>query len=212
MLFKKRKEFVFCVGFNKTGTTSLTALFKQIGFKVAPQIKGELLIKDYAKNNFKPIMKFVKKSKCKAFQDIPFSLPDTYKYLYNNYPDSKFILTIRDNEDEWYNSLTRFHSSMFGLDNNLPTIEDLKNSEHVYKGWMWDVFTNSFGTPIADPYNKDILCKKYLNHNKQVIDFFRDKPENLLVVNLKEKDVANKICSFLGADKKIKKMPWENKS
>ncbi len=212
MLFNKRKKNVFCIGFNKTGTTSLTTLLNKVGYKVGPQLQGELLIKDYAINNFKPIIKFVKKSKCNAFQDIPFSLPDTYKYLSKNFPESKFILTVRDSEDVWYNSLTRFHSSMFGLENRLPTEDDLLNSEHVYKGWMWDVYKYLFGTPKDDLYNKDILCEKYLNHNQQVIDFFKNKPNKLLIVNLNEKNVVSKICSFLNIKNEVTEMPWDNKS
>ena len=35
------KPKVFCIGMNKTGTSTMTKIFKELNFRVAPQIKQE---------------------------------------------------------------------------------------------------------------------------------------------------------------------------
>jgi len=41
---------------------------------------------------------------------------------------------------------------------------------------------------------------------------FKNQPQKLLVVNLKEPDAANKISQFLNTNKVLKQIPWENKT
>ena len=115
---KKRSKYakankVFCIGRNKTGTTSIAKIFNEIGLDVAPQEHFELLIKDWYKNDFSKIITSVK-YKGISFQDIPFSLPKTFEILDNEFPNSKFILTVRDSPEAWYKSLTTFHAKLFG--------------------------------------------------------------------------------------------------
>ena len=93
MQFYKRRPKVFCIGQNKTGTTSVEAVLKQLGYKMGNQAKAELLIHDWAKRDFKEIVKFCRSAD--AFQDIPFSNDFTYEILDYAFPDSKFILTVR---------------------------------------------------------------------------------------------------------------------
>lgn len=205
-----RSRKVFCIGSNKTGTTSLAKFFKQIDLPLAPQRPAELLVENWANNDFKKIIKYVKYSGI-AFQDVPFSLPNTFKILDDKFPNSKFILTIRDSPEVWYRSLTSFHSKKFG-NGNLPTKSDLEKTKYVYPGWMWKMNRIIFNTPEDDIYNKSILIQCYIEYNTSVIEYFKDKPEKLLVVNLKEADVALKISKFLASKKVLTKIPWENKT
>ena len=201
---------VFCIGRNKTGTTSLAKIFRKIGLKVAPQYDFELLVNDWYSGDYSKIIKKVKK-KGNAFQDIPFSLPDTYKILDKEFPKSKFILTVRDSPEVWYKSLTKFHSKLFG-NGKIPTKEDLQNAEYIYHGWMWDVNRMVYNTPENDIYNKEMLIQHYTDHNNAVIEYFKDRPHKLLIINLKEPKALEKICDFLDAKQTIEKMPWENKT
>ncbi len=207
--YSKRKK-VFCIGRNKTGTTSMKILFEELGLPVGRQRLFELLVKDWAIHDYKKIIHEVK-FKGVAFQDVPFSLPNTYKILDQEFPNSKFILTIRDSPEIWYNSLISFHSKVFG-NGKIPTKSDLQNCKYVYKGWMWDLNRLLYDTPEDDIYNKSILMKQYADYNASVIEYFKDKPEKLLVVNIKKHDALLKIAQFLGVKKIIDKMPWENKT
>ena len=62
---------IFCIGRNKTGTTSLQTFFSQAGFRVAPQFAGEKLIYSCG---FEPDDKFWQwVDSYEVFQDAPFS-------------------------------------------------------------------------------------------------------------------------------------------
>ncbi|WP_420578295.1 sulfotransferase [Ekhidna sp.] len=201
---------IFCVGRNKTGTTSLAKLFKNLNIPVASQRPAELLFDDWKNHDFSRLTKMVKYGGV-VFQDVPFSLPNTYQVLYEAYPSSKFILTVRDSPEEWYTSLTSYHSKVFN-NGKLPDKQALQNANYVYKGWMWKMFSHIYKTPDHDLYNEKVLKNHYSDHNNEIIDFFSDKPGKLLVVNLKDEDAANRISRFLGLKKKIEKIPWENKT
>lgn len=201
---------VFCIGMNKTGTTSMAEIFRQLGLIVAPQRPAELLINDWAEGEFTALLHFVK-YKGQAFQDIPFSLPGTYKVLDQNFSGSKFILTVRDSAEEWYASLTRFHARLFG-DGQIPTREQLERAAYIYPGWTWMAHQLIYHTPAEDPYQKESLLEFYEAHNRAVRDYFRGKPGSLLEVNLKHPNAAREISNFLSTGKIIESIPHENRS
>lgn len=206
----RKKTKIFCIGRNKTGTTSMAAIFKILNIPVASQRKAELLTIDVLNGNYTEFFKYVKYGGV-AFQDAPFSLSHTYKILDKEFPDSKFILTVRDSPEIWYSSLTRYHAKLFG-DGKIPTKSDLKRAKYVYPGWIWEINRLHYGTPEDDVYNKDILIQQYINYNKSVVDYFQDQPEKLLVVNLKDANAAKAISQFLESTKQIDEIPWHNKT
>lgn len=206
----KNEQKIFCIGRNKTGTTSIKVLLESLDIPVGDQRKAELLGKDVLNGVYKKFLKYVKYEGV-AFQDIPFSVPHTYKMLDKKFTNSKFILTVRDSPEVWYNSLTKFHAKLFG-NGQTPTKSDLIKANYVYPGWMWEINRLHYKTPEDDVYNKDILIKQHIEYNNGVIEYFKDQPEKLLVINLKEPDAAKKICLFLNSEKIIEEIPWENKT
>lgn len=204
------KNKIFCIGRNKTGTTSMAEALRELGYYVAPQRPAELLLEDWKNKNFKKIINFVRYNG-QAFQDIPFSLPETYKFLDRAFPDSKFILTIRDNAEQWYQSVINFQSKLFGK-GNVPIKEDLMNADYVCTGWIWKVNRYVYNTPEDDIYNKDIFTRHYEDYNNNVIDYFAGRENKLLIINLKEQDAVQKLTTFLGTRKNLSKMPWKNKT
>lgn len=200
----------FCIGRNKTGTTSLKRAFEDLGYPLGNQRKAELLTGNYYfKSNFQPIINYCKTAQ--VFQDVPFSYPETYKHLDAAYPGSKFILTVRDDAEQWYRSITRFHAKMFGKNGRVPTVEDLKSADYVYPGFMYNV-VKVHGTPDNDPYNKDIMVAHYERYNRDVINYFKNRPDDLLIVNISEKGSYKKFVEFLGVDSPYDDFPWENKT
>ena len=200
---------IFCIGCNKTGTTSLQKSFSDLSFNVGNQYQAELLINEYMRGNFDAIIKYCESAQ--VFQDFPFSMPNTFKHLDKAYPNSKFILSIRDNPEQWYNSLIKFHSKLFG-NGKVPTKEDLMNVKYVFKGWMWKFNRLFDGLPENDPYNKEILMNHYQKYNEEVIKYFKDRPNDLLIINLSDKNAYKKFCSFLDISSPFNDFPWENKT
>ncbi len=176
------KQKIFCIGRNKTGTTSIARALSEMGYYVAPQRPAELLLG-----------------------------PETYKYLHSRFPDSKFVLTIRDNPEEWYDSLIRFHSRVFG-NGSIPKMEDLMNATYVYRGWAWEANRYIYNSPEDDPYNKEILLNHYNSYNKNVCEYFNKFQNSLLVLNLKDPSAPKVLSQFLQSTKGLQSIPWLNKT
>jgi len=205
------KQKIFVIGINKTGTTSLNKALVDLGIVVASEREAKSLFTSWRDRDFDPIVKFCKRAQ--AFQDSPFSFPYTYIILDQAYPDSKFILTIRDNDEQWYQSITRFHSKLWGDNNGAPpSKEQLQEAVNSYKGRPWDVNRALFNTPEFDPYKKEILLDFYNSHNKSVIEYFKVSPDKLLVLNLSDKKSYQKFIEFIGEDSLYSDFPWENKT
>lgn len=211
MIFnKKNKEKIFCIGLNKTGTTTLEKVLKEFNYKLGNQIKGELLIEDWYKREFNEIIKLC--NTADSFQDAPFSLPFTFIKLDQYFTNAKFILTKRDSPEQWYNSITKFHSKIWSDGENPPNIEQLKNAEYRYKGYAYEVNRMLFNTPENDPYNKEKFVKYYNDHNDFVKEYFRSNPEKLLIINVAIKEDYLRLCEFLGKQPISNNFPWENKT
>ncbi|GMR18055.1 MAG: hypothetical protein BMS9Abin33_0456 [Gammaproteobacteria bacterium] len=212
MLFtRKRKDHmkVFVIGHNKTGTTSIGRALSDLGYRLGSQPEAERLIEDWAQRNFHSIVNYCKTAD--AFQDIPFSFDYTYQAMDYAFPGSKFILTIRKNGEEWYESLTRFHSKIVGK-GRLPTADDLKQYSLNGKGWLWRAEQVAYGINERTLYDKELYIQFYEMHNKRVKDYFRYRQDDLLVLNLSDSNSMDVLCRFLGKPVSRQRMPHLNKS
>ena len=199
------KRKIFCIGQNKTGTSSLAVALRELGITVPLTCLGEPLIHDWAKRDFRKIFHFCHTGQ--AFQDIPFSLPYTFQALDMRFPGSKFILTIRDSPEQWYSSLIRFHAKLFG-NGKVPDRNSLKRATYRYPGWMYEANRAIFPTPEDDLYNKEIMINHYNFHNQSVMEYFRHRTSDLLVINLAEKGSYAKFCEFIGKSCTREGFPW----
>jgi hypothetical protein len=205
----RNKTKYFCIGANKTGTTSIKAAFEQLGYVIGNQRKGEQLIHAYRDGNLQPIRQLCKTAE--VFQDIPFSLPGTYQYLDKTFPGSRFILTVRDSPEQWYQSIIKFHSKLFG-NGAVPTADQLKNAPYIWKGWIWESHQLLFGTAESDPYNKEALIGSYKAYNENVLAYFKNRPQDFLTINLSKKDSYKHFTEFLKIKSPYSDFPWENKT
>jgi hypothetical protein len=203
-------EKVFCVGRNKTGTTSIDRALRDLGYRVAPQEPAEWLTEKWSKRDFRELSRFC--LKYDAFQDVPFSYPFTYQQMDQSFPNAKFVLTVRDSADEWYRSVARFHSKGTG-GKGVPSAEDVKAHPYRYRGFVWDCQRLLYGISEEQAYDPDIYKAHYEAHNAAVIDYFRWKPGKLLVLNVKESFAYWNLANFLGKSvAKDAAFPWENKT
>lgn len=200
---------VFCIGANKTGTTSVENVFRSIGLTVGNQGQAEMLIFDWAKQDYRRIIKYCQLSE--AFQDVPFSLHGTFKVLDEAFPGSKFILTVRNNANTWFDSLIRFHTQIVGK-NRTPTAEDLRQYNYRYPGFVLDVLKLSYGADKSTLYDREVYVQYYENHNNQVKEYFKNRSADLLVLNVEEPDAMERLLKFLGHPYTGQKMPHMNAS
>ena len=202
---------IFCIGFNKTGTTSLEKLLKTLGFTVGNQAAAEMLMGDWAKyKNADRIIKYCHSAD--AFQDVPFMFPGLYKELDRAFPNSRFILTVRDSADQWLHSLKAFHTKKFSTDKNrTPNEEDLKNATYRYKGFMFDLAELFWDYPLVPLYLDQQYKEKYTRHINDVTEYFHET-NKLLRLNVGSKSDLNVLCRFLNVETKISEFPWENRT
>ncbi|MEQ9298385.1 MAG: sulfotransferase [Cyclobacteriaceae bacterium] len=203
------KSKVFCIGLNKTGTTSIGFVLQELGLKVGDESKAKTLLTSWINRDFKAITNYCKSAD--AFQDSPFSFPYTYIFLKNEFPDSRFILTVRNSSDEWVDSLIRFHSKLWGA-GAVPRPDDLKKSKNHTIGRPWVVNQKVFQSPPDDPYNRAHLKRFYENHNSSVKDFFSTIPDFLIEINLSEKGSYLQLCDFLNLQPVRNQFPKLNSS
>ena len=92
-LLVKDKVKYFCIGRNKTGTISIQRAFLDLGYIVGLQRTAEELLRHYQQSDFDAIIKYCKTGE--VFQDVPFSCPETYKYLDKASEKDKIDLMFR---------------------------------------------------------------------------------------------------------------------
>lgn len=203
---EKPKGKVFCIGLNKTGTTSLEKFMEIHGYACGDQVQGELLLADFASGNFQAIIDFCQTAD--FFQDLPFSAPNCYRALLSAFPDAKYILTVRESADVWYDSLVRFHESVFGK----PLSKELlMGAKYRYDGFAWEANRALYQSPEDDPYNRDCLTETYTNHHASVLEAFENQG-NLLVLNIAEQNAVSALSTFLEIEPLVDRMPWLNKT
>jgi len=117
----KKQPKVICIGWHKTGTSTMGLALLELGYKVlgAREDMAKYLLKGDITTPLKLAGKF------DALQDVPWAA--LYKELDKAYPGSKFILTLRD-EDSWLNSAKKHFK-----DYNIPLHEWLY-SDGVLEG------------------------------------------------------------------------------
>jgi hypothetical protein len=160
------KRKVFGIGFHKTATTSLANALKCLGYRVT----GPDWVDDpnIASNVEKRAIEWARKFD--AFQDNPW--PILYRELDQAFPGSKFVLTLRP-EQQWISSVVNHFS-----DDETPMRE-----------WIYGV-----GHPKG---NENIYLARYERHNREVTEYFKDRPGDLLVLNITEGEGWEKLCPFL---------------
>ncbi|MGB5981579.1 MAG: sulfotransferase [Nonlabens sp.] len=203
---------VFIIGFNKTGTTTMAKLLRQFGLKVPNEIVGEMLAEEWIlQGRTDRLMRYCETAD--AFQDIPFSFPLLYKKLYERFPKAKFILTTRDSDDQWVDSLMGFHNKIYASNKEVGvTADDLASQNYVYKGWSLDVRKWIYDYPDIAVNDREAYKKVYNSHNTDVLAFFQDKQDQFLHMNVSKNQDFSRLCSFLNVETDLKEFPWANKT
>ena len=188
---------VFCIGRNKTGTTSLQTFFSRAGFRVAPQWQGEKLIHQ---SSFSPSDEFWRwVDRYEVFQDAPFSWTWFLPLLMNRYPNALYVLSIRD-EEEWFESLINHHYEHLKLPRTASNEElkaQMQADTYIAPGYMYDAHVRQYGEPGLEPmYDKAKLLNAFRQHNQQAETLVPDS--QLLELDLANSSSSSLLCEFLG--------------
>lgn len=108
-----------------------------------------------------------------AFQDNPW--PIIFREMDQRYPRSKFILTLRPTEKWIQSQVAHFGTSTTPM-----------------REWIYGV-----GCPQG---NEDVYIARYEKHNAEVLEYFKDRPDDLLVLKITEGEGFEKLCPFLNKE------------
>ena len=173
---------VFCIGSNKTGTTSLDSAMRTLGFTTMPEdlaYQYLTLVRDEQaqEKTFKRLLE-KETDKFNFFEDLPFCFKNNYKLIDEFYTDAHFILSIRDPEI-WFSSCIRWIGKL--------------DCETVYSG-LWDIrFTIE---------NKEEIISRYNKRNTEIRAYFSNKPGKLLVIQIEQANYVD-LIKFLSLESSL---------
>lgn len=184
---------IFGVGMHKTATTSLDKALTLLGFDSAHWKNAH-----WARAVWEE-MKETGRSKTLernyALCDLPISL--LFKELDAAYPNSKFILTIRD-EGEWIRSIQTHFSDL----------------NPFHRQWDSDPFTHRIHNEIygRKQFDREVMLARYRRHNAEVLEYFKDRPRDLLIMNMSGGAGWYELCGFLKKPLPETPYPMENRN
>lgn len=200
------KKRIFCISFQKTGTTSVGNFFEHFGYPTGRwqhALKNQWEISWYD-GDFESIFSSNDFKSRQVFEDSPWWYPEFYKVLYHRFPGSKFILFYRD-EDDWFrsmvahgkgkstNRITKMHAKVY------------RREDEFYERVDKDPEFNTFK---VDPERMMMINGMenhyksiYVRRNREVIEFFERHDRNaLFACDLYDIKKWQKLGDFIGID------------
>lgn len=171
------------VGFQKTGTSTLREALKILGYTVKDTTPRALV--PILRGNYNKVLRII--NNYDALEDTPWYM--IYKELDQLLPGSKFILTIRD-EASWYTSVSKH-------------IGDLPAAHHE---WIY-----GRGKGLVKHHRQNTV-DVYRRHNKEVIEYFRNRPDDFVILDFTKGDSWEPLCRFLGKEVPDIPFPHYNKT
>ena len=169
---------VFCIGLNKTGTTSLHLALEKLGYNsVHYEDDQGNNIKEIIQDNFlkgKNILEGLEHYDAFTDWDNSSNTVEIFKEFDRQYPNSKFILNTRDLES-WLDSRERH------VLKNQQTVRDIPDS-----GLTWL------------EVDREGWTQHFKEHHREAKEHFKGRPDDLLVIDVVNGDGWEKLCPFLG--------------
>ena len=164
-----RRRKIIGIGLPKTGTTTLGSCLKRLGYKHRSYDMN--LAAQVSRNELTNTLTEVEKYE--SFEDWPWFL--IYEELDQKFPNSKFVLTLRKDTETYLSCLRRHH-----------TRQGLRNRDFDKPDWWDDVFGIE-----PDRWDYQQSAERYERHNRNVMEYFKDRPNDLLVVCWENGDTAH---------------------
>ena len=214
-LFRAHKSWnkCFCIGSNKTATTSLDGIMQNVlGFK-----SNQAEVETYAsiqcmKGNYRPLKQII--DEYDFHKDIPASQGNTYAILDAIFPKSKFILTTRE-ATSWSKSFATFYAKYF-YDALLKDKSNQLSQEqtqfpgygaswvmHYWKAELDILREQSIEAGSRETGQRQIsgnaeflqaISRKFDQRNQEIINFFALRKKDLFVIDIaKSKSIAGLI-------------------
>lgn len=174
------------VGFQKTGTTSLTVALQRLGYSVGNAWRPILEQLNADTPNLTEEITRISMQRARQFdaiQDAPYAF--FYEELDREFPNAKFVLTVRESAS-WIRSMRSYFPD---------------KRMNFLRSWMYGV------DQIEG--NEERVVSVMEKTNNAIRDHFSDRPDKLLVLDLKNGDGWFELVNFIGRDH-LPPFPHEN--
>lgn len=188
------RRIVIGLGMHRTGTRSLSRYLRRLGLKdihwpwwCKRQISEHIDDPERIVDVLEPLL-----YKYDCFADVPF--PGLYRELDRRFPNSRFIL-VRRNAIDWWRSICKH----WELEKGAHRLDPLE--EVLYRQYEP---SDMYLVTIDD---EQLLISKFVKHSEEVQAFFNDRADKLLIVDLEDDRINEKISEFL--DMAVQPYPHE---
>lgn len=162
---------VFGIGLSRTGTTSLCRAMEILGYRTIHCPRDIVEIAGW----------------CDACADITVSM--RYKHLDKVFPESRFIYTTRERES-WLNSC----ESHFNGESRLSR----PGSPYIDSTAIYAAYAEAEIAMYGQlEFDRQVWSEAYERHNEDVMSYFKDKKERLLVIDIEKTKDYTALMSFL---------------
>ena len=162
-------EKIFIIGLPRSGTTSICSAMLELGFTVAHTA--------YTQKTF---------DNAQVIADTP--IFTDYKHLDNFYPNSKFIYLARDRE-QWLPSIKQLLKRMY-----VNVTRDDGGFNTIIKRCYQKTFAPFTFENIE---SNEFLTRCYLQHRDEVQQYFSERAQDLLTIDISEPTSYSKLLNFL---------------
>ncbi|MDI9405436.1 MAG: sulfotransferase [Chitinophagaceae bacterium] len=186
---------VIGIGFHKTGTKTLAHCLRTLGYRHISLSRHHFDL--WLKGRTDQILTDMESAD--SFDDWPWPL--LFRQANEYFPDAKFILTTRCDEQKWFQSLVNQIMHQAAIDNISGANS---GSQKPFRKYIY-----GYEDPLLNPEHH---INVYRCHNTTVRNYFTEQPDKLLEVCWESGDGWQKLCGFLGVSVPAEPFPWMNAS
>ncbi|GAW97107.1 sulfotransferase family protein [Colwellia marinimaniae] len=163
---------IFIIGLPRTATTSVCLAMLEQGFKTAHNV--------YTQNAF---------VEAQVLADTPIFCD--YQKLDKHFPNSKFIYLTRSPE-QWLPSIKQLLQRM---------IVNLQRTDGGFNPHLKRCYNEVFAPLTANNINSDeFFLSCYSRHQQGIDDYFKDRSQDLLTIDVSDKNSYMKMLAFVNID------------
>ncbi|MCF8878863.1 hypothetical protein L5876_03425 [Hyphobacterium sp. SN044] len=185
------KPKVFGIGLSRTGTRSLTSALQILGWDCSHYPIDEDTYTELSNGQY-DLSLFKDYDGLTDITTVPF-----YQQFDKQYPGSKFILTVRD-KDSWLRSC---QNHWFNRPAFAPTDDPDEETHLLMRQFLRSAV---FGCYTFVP---DRFSWVYDRHIAEVKEYFKDRPEDLLIIDVVGGEGFEKLAPFLNRPKPAQPFP-----
>jgi hypothetical protein len=178
------------VGLGRTGTNSLSVALNHLGIRTR-HFPGPLTREDLRSGRKHLAV-------LRDYQGIANGTGAPYRLIDREYPDAKFVLTIRRDREAWIESKRRY--AALELENWSRFDTATRASKRLIREEVYGSFE----------FDADAWLAAYTGHTRAVLEYFAGRPAGLLEMDIGAGDGWDVLCPFLGVPAPTIPFPHEN--